>query len=123
MAYSTDLRERVVEYLEEGHTLESTKKVFKVSVSTMRSWRKQLVEMGHLENRPLDRTFKKIDPEKLLAYIEEHPDAYLGEIAEVFSCTGEAVRQALAKLHVTRKKRERSTVSATRKGVQNSWKS
>jgi len=113
MAYSEDLRKRVVEYREEGHTLESTKKVFKVSISTMRSWEKQLAETGSLKNKPLNRSFKKIDPEKLLTYIKEHSDAYLREVAVFFSCTEEAVRQALVRLKITRKKRRRSTANAT----------
>jgi len=29
---------------------------------------------------------KKIIPEKLIEYVEAHPDAYLREIAEVFDC-------------------------------------
>ena len=94
----------MVKYLDEGHTLGSTKKAFKVSIWTMRSWKKQLVETGNQRNKPLNRTFKKIDPEKLLTYIKEHPDSYLRENAEVFSCTDEAVWQALAKQKITRKK-------------------
>ena len=119
MGYSEDFRKRVVEYLTEGNTLENAKKVFNVSISTMRSWKSQLVETGNLKNRPLNRTFKKIDPYKLRTYIEEHPDHYLGEIAEVFMCTGEAVRQALAKLEITRKKRRRSTANVMKKSEKN----
>ena len=119
MAYSEDLRKRVVAYLGEGHTLENTKKVFKVSISTIRSWKKQLDELGHLKNRPLDRPFKKIDPEKLSAYVEEHPDAYLAEMGEVFGCTDEAVRQALVKFNITRKKRRSSTGNVMRRSEWN----
>jgi len=123
MAYSEDLRKRVVEYLEEGHTLENTKKVFKVGITTIRRWKEQLVELGNLKNKPLNRTFKKIDPEKLSTYIDEHPDAYLREIAEVFSCSDEAVRKALGKLKITRKKRRLSTASVTKKSAESSAKS
>jgi len=123
MGYSEDLRQRVVAYLEEGHTLGKTQKVFNVGISSMRRWRKQQAELGHLENKPLKRKHKKIDPEKLNAYIEAHPDAYLREIAEVFSCTEEAVRQALERLKITRKKRRHSTVSATKKDAKSSSKS
>ena len=120
MSYSEDIRRRVLDYLSEGHTQQRAKQVFKVGISTMRSWQKQLSEQGHLKPKPLNRPFKKIDPEKLSAYISENPDAYLREIAEVFSCTEEAVRQALAKLKITRKKRLRSTVSETKKNAESS---
>ena len=120
MAYSEDLRERVLAYLSEGHTQENARKVFKVGRSTMRRWKKQLNEQGHLKNKPLNRSFRKIDPEKLATYIKEQPDAYLREMAEIFNCTLEAVRQALKKLKITRKKRQKSIERETKKSARNS---
>jgi len=120
MAYSEDLRERVLAYLAEGHTQENARKVFKVGRSTMRRWKKQLNEQGHLKNKPLNRSFRKIDPEKLATYIKEQPDAYLREMAEIFNCTLEAVRQALKKLKITRKKRQKSIERETKKSARNS---
>ena len=112
MAYSEDIRKRVVDYLEEGHTQESAKAVFKVGLSAIKRWRKQYSETGNLANKPLSRGHKKIDPVKLSAYVKEHPDAYLREIAEVFVCTEEAVRQALKRLKITRKKKRKYSKSA-----------
>ncbi|WP_418889688.1 hypothetical protein [Romboutsia ilealis] len=40
---------------------------------------------------------KKIYPEKSIKYIEEHPDAYLVEIADKFNCSECAIRKALKK--------------------------
>ena len=56
-------------------------------------------------HRPVN---KKIIPEKLIKYIEDHPDAYLKEIAEVFGCCQYSVLKRLRKLGITRKKRVRS---------------
>jgi len=106
MAYSEDIRKRVIAYLEEGHTQESAKVVFKVGLTAIKRWRKQYRETGNLSNKPLRRGHKKIDPVKLSAYVKEHPDAYLREMAKVFGCTGEAVRRALIRLKITRKKNE-----------------
>jgi hypothetical protein len=43
---------------------------------------------------PLNRKFKKLDPEKLIKYVKEHPDAYEREMAGEFngtmSCIGSA---------------------------------
>ena len=103
-----------------GHTLESAKKVFGVGLTTMKEWKKQYTRTGHLQRKPLNRTFKKIDPEKLSAYVKEHPDAYLREIAKGFGCTEEAVRQALIKLKITRKKRPRYTKREMNKNEKNS---
>jgi len=115
MAYEKRYRERVIEYRQEGNTLEETRDVFKVSISTIRKWEIQLKEKGHLEKKELNRTHKKIDPQKLEQYIEEHPDAYLGEIAKVFNCSDTAVSKALKKLKITRKKKRQPTKSRIRK--------
>jgi transposase len=55
MAYSVDLRERVIAYLQEGHTQEETSIIFKVGTSTIKRWLSLLSETGNLEKRPLDR--------------------------------------------------------------------
>ncbi len=105
MSYSEDYRKRTVEYRKEGHTLEETQNIFKVSISTIRAWEKQLRESGNLKAKTPNRPFKKIDPEKLKAYVEKHPDAYQNEMAKEFNCTPEAIRKALKRLKITRKKR------------------
>ena len=74
MSYSIDLRERVVKYRRAGHTIKETCEVFRVGNYAVSKWVKQYKETGDLSNKPLNRGFKKIDPEKLKAYISEHPD-------------------------------------------------
>lgn len=64
-----DLREAAVAYYKEGHTLIETGKIFKVGKSTVSAWVKKKKETGDLSNKPLNRSFKKIDPEKLKAYV------------------------------------------------------
>lgn len=115
MAYSEDLRKKVIGYLAEGHTQESAKAVFKIGLTTIKRWKKQYEETGSLARKELHRSFRKLDPEKLSAYVKEHPDAYLREIGEAFNCTDDAVRLALMKLNITRKKRPRYTKNATSK--------
>ena len=90
MSYPKKYRERTIEYRQNGHTLEETHRIFKVSQSTIRKWEKQLKETGDLGKKELHRGFRKIDPEKLKAYVAEHPDAYQSEMAK---CLG-AVKAA-----------------------------
>lgn len=111
MSYSKDLRERVVKYRLSGHTIKETCEVFGVGNYAVGKWVKQYKETGDLSNKPLNRGFKKIDPEKLKAYIAEHPDAYQREIAEVFECSAVAVGKAMKRLGITRKKRHCVTVN------------
>ena len=105
MSYTTQYRKRTIEYREEGHTLEETSRVFKVSISTIRDWEKRLKESGSLEKSELNRPQKKVDLQRLEAYVQRHPDAYQTEIAQEFNCSPRAIRKAFKKLHITRKKR------------------
>jgi len=95
-----------MEYLEEGHTWAQAQATFKISTTAINSWRQKYKETGEIKDAPMPpRKPKKLDPEKLKAYMEEHPDAYLKEIGEAFGCSDTAVRKALRRLGMTRKKR------------------
>ena len=118
MSYPTKYRERTIEYRQEGHTLEETKQVFHVSISTIRDWEKQLQEEGHLEKKPVERSFRKIDPEKLRSYVAEHPDAYQREMAKEFQCSESGIRDALNRLKITRKKRQPAIRNRTQRKSQ-----
>jgi len=104
MAYDEKYRKRAEEYRNEGHTLEETTKVFNISISTLRTWETKYKATGEIKNKPLQRPHKKIDPQVLEVYVENHPDAYLIEIAEVFGCGESAVRKALQRQGIARKK-------------------
>jgi len=115
MSYSKRYRERTIEYRQAGHTLEETHRTFKVARSTIQEWEKQLKETGDLEKKELHRSFRKIDPEKLKAYVAEHPDAYQSEMAEAFGCSESGIRDALRRNKLTRKKRRLATKSRINK--------
>ena len=121
MSYSKKYRERTIEYRQAGHTLEETHQVFKVSISTIREWEKQLKETGDLGKKELHRSFRKIDPEKLKAYVAEHPDAYQLEMAEAFGCSESGIRDALRRYKITRKKRRPAIRSRISKKQQRIW--
>ena len=91
--------------------MEAPHQVFKVSKSRIQKWEKQLKETGNLEKKKLHRSFRKIDPEKLKAYVAEHPDAYQSEMAEAFGCSESGIRDALRRHKITRKKRRPATRS------------
>jgi transposase len=107
MSYDKKFRESVLRHVEAGHSQEETRNLFNLGENTIRQWIKLKEETGSLANRPLVRTHKKIDPEKLRADIEEYPDDFNRERAERFRCNESAIRQAMKKLKITRKKNER----------------
>ena len=115
MSYSKKYRERTIEYRQDGHTLKETHQIFKVSIATIRKWEKQWKETGDLGKKELHRGFRKIDPEKLKAYVAEHPDAYQSEMAQVLECSESGIRDALKRYKITRKKRQRDIRSRTSK--------
>ena len=104
MAYDRDLRLRAIKYTEEGHTLAQAAAVFKVNIGTLIGWRKRYRATGDVKMKIRCPVNKKIIPEKLIEYVEAHPDAYLKEIAEVFGCHPSSVLKRLRKLGITRKK-------------------
>ena len=104
MSYEIKYRERVIEYLKEGHTEKETAEVFKVSTFTIWKWKSKLNETGTLEAKKRQGTWRKIEPAKLTKYIKEHPDAYLKEMAKEFGCSDVAVLKALKRLKISRKK-------------------
>ena len=106
MGRSVDLREAAVAYYEKGHKLSETAEIFGVGKSTVSYWVRKKRETGDLNNKPLKRGFKKIDPEKLKTYVAEHPDATQQEMADEFGCCNQAISKALKRCGITRKKDE-----------------
>ena len=67
-----------------------------MAINTIRKWEKQLEleTEEHLRKHTFItfiRSFKKIAPEKLRAFVKKYPDAYLREIAEAFKCDTKSI--------------------------------
>jgi len=104
MSYDIKLRHRAIAYWNDGHTKIETAAVFGVGTTALQTWKSQLKETGDLAPKERKKTWRKIDPEKLKKYNEEHPDAYLEEIAEAFECTDTAIIKAFRRIKISRKK-------------------
>ncbi len=104
MSKSKDLRESAIAYNEAGYTIAETAEVFQVGKCTISEWKKRKKETGNLNNKPLNRTFKKFDPEKLKTYVKNHPDATQQEMADEFGCCNQTISKAYKRLGITRKK-------------------
>ena len=105
MTYSADFREAVLTYRQKGHTIKQTCKTFNIPKKTYHNWANLQQQTGTLQPKKHGPRKRKIDPQKLKQYIEQHPDAYLKEIATHFNCKSSSVHVALAKLKITRKKK------------------
>ncbi|MBQ3564572.1 MAG: hypothetical protein IJA14_00315 [Alphaproteobacteria bacterium] len=102
--YSEDLRVRVVEFLEKGHTQKEAAEVIGVSAKSVWIWNKMHKEGKRLVFEFVPRSPHRINHEKLSTYVKEHPDAYLREIAAHFSVAITTIWNALRRLGVSYKK-------------------
>ncbi|WP_398582639.1 IS630 transposase-related protein [Streptococcus sp. 2022WUSS037] len=104
MTYGIDFRKRVIAYVQSGHTKKETCDLFGIGTDTLYRWETQLKNEGHLNRKPRARSPRKLPHDRLKAYVKEHPDAFLREIAEHFDCSIPSVWAALKKLNITLKK-------------------
>jgi transposase len=71
---------------------------------TYHNWANLQQQTGSLQPKKTPTRKRKIDPQKLRQYVEEHPDTYLKELAEHFNVKTSSMHVALVKLKITRKK-------------------
>ena len=103
-SYSVDLRERVLNYLEKNNNRKAASLLFQVGVATIYRWISRKKEKGNVQPLRRPYAYKKIDDQKLVEYVETHPDQFLSEIAQHFNLTPQAIFYALKRLKITRKK-------------------
>ena len=113
--YSEDLRVKVVEFIKKGHTHREAAEVFGVCMKSICTWKKLDKEGKRLVFEFVPRSPHRINHEKLLAYVKEHPDAYLREIAAHFSVGLTTIWNALHRLGVKYKKTKNLQRSGFRK--------
>lgn len=85
MAYSMDLRERVVAAVQSGLSRRAAARQFMISDSTAIKWVEQLEATGSIEPAPRSKSYRsRLNDlrEWLLAMIAAEPDLTLEEIAE-----------------------------------------
>ncbi len=80
--YSSDLRERVVEFVEAGASRHEAAERFEVSVSSAIRWMQRLVRFGNVAAKPGGGSISPLEAHApwLLKLIAEHPDLTLDEI-------------------------------------------
>lgn len=105
MSYSNDLRKRALKFVGEGGSIKEACLLFEVSRSSFQRWRLKQKNTGSLAPKSRVRVPYKIDNDKLTAFVDNHPDAYLNEIAAHFQVSIPCVSIALKRLRITRKKR------------------
>jgi transposase len=113
MTYSYDLRVKALDYLEKDDNKVEASRIFGVTIRTLFNWVKRKKQGCLACTNKRKRKPYKIDGKKLQAYIENHPDSYLRELAEIFGTSTTAIFKACKKLKITLKKRR----PFTRRGI------
>jgi len=121
MSYSIDLRERVIRFIEEGGSKVDAAHIFGVCRVTIYSWLTKKEKTGTVKDAPPKRGWKKINPQVLIAYINQHPDLTLADYAKHFGASIPSVCLAFKRLKITRKKRPPFTGSEMKKNAQYFW--
>jgi putative transposase len=121
MCYSTDLRKKVIDFIDEKKSVIEASKLFKISRPTIYKWLKMSKTQGNLSDKKPKRPWKKIDPKLLISFVRTHSDLTLREYANHFKTSTVAICYAFKRLKITRKKRVVITEREMRLSVDYLW--
>ena len=103
MAYSTDLRERVLDFINNGGSKAAAKRTFGISRRTIYNWLE--TEDPLTSGKPGPKGPRNIDYDELRQHVADSPDATLAERAKHFGVSKGCISYTFEKLNITRKKR------------------
>ena len=98
MAYSLDLRKKVINYLENGGSPSEASKIFQVGRASIYRW------LERVEPTEVKRRNRKLNWKALEQDIQTNPEARLIDRAKKFGVRPSAISYALKEMKITRKK-------------------
>ena len=104
-SYSSDLRIRVIKYIETGNLQKSASVLFNISKTTVSTWFSEFKKQGKIAPKFRGGRKSKIDNEEFIRYIEENADQTLAQIAKHFSISACAVHKKMKKFNFRYKKK------------------
>jgi putative transposase len=113
-AYALDLRERVVKFIQSGGAKVEAARRFSMARSSVYRYL-AAAQNGTLAPKTSWGHWRKLDPEKLQARVQRHPDATLKELRHVFGVSHHAIWVRLRQLGLTLKKTHK--ISRTQRGA------
>ena len=117
MAYSTDLRKRVLDFIHTGGKKSEASRRFSVNRSTIYRW--LAAEAPFTPEKPGPKHMRCLDEAALKKHVADFPDLTQNERAWHFGVSASSIRYGLRKLGITRKKKH----SAIRSGAPRNVKS
>jgi transposase len=125
-AYSTDLRQRIVDAFDSGMTAEAVAEQYQVSSGTVRRYKRHLQRRRTLEPKKRPGRVKKIQEsqyETLKQFVRDDSNATLQSLCDKFedkygtSVTVSVMCYTLKRIKITRKKRVKLPPSVTKLSV------
>ncbi len=110
MAYSTDGRKRVLDFIHKGGRKAAAEHTFGISRRTIYNW--LAAEDPFASEKPGPKSPRLMDYEALRQHVADFPDSTLAERARHFGVSTNSIFYVLSKLGITRKKRPRLTKSS-----------
>jgi transposase len=102
MAYSHDLKQRVLDFIAAGGGKSEAGRRFSVARSTVFVWLGE--PAGHVPGKPGPRTGHKIDRQQLRQAVQAQPDVLLKELAARFDASVNGISCSLKAMGLSRKK-------------------
>ena len=112
-AFSLDLRERVVKFVQAGGTRAEAARCFQLDERSVYRYL-AATKTNTLAPKTSWGAWRKLDPAQLQAHVKKHPDATLAELATAFGVSHNAVWVRLQQLGCTLKKTHK--ISRTQRG-------
>ena len=100
MPYSLDLRQKVINFIENGGTITEAAHTFGIGRASIYRW----LSRPTLEATKVKSRRRKLDWEELEKDVKENPESKLSDRAKKFGVNPTAIFYALKKMKITRKK-------------------
>lgn len=103
-AYSIDLREKVIQFIQSGKTQIEAAKTFNIHKSTINHWLSRLRKEGSLKARANLGSKPKINIDELIRCITNNPNLRLIDLKKIFEISIVSLHKWLKKLGFVYKK-------------------
>ena len=120
MAYSTDLRKRVLDFIHTGGKKAEAARRFSVDRSTIYRWLRAQNPLA--TKKPGPKHMRCLDEMALKKHVADFPDLTQNERATHFGVSVSSIGYGLRKLGITRKKKHSDTGSDAMNNVQHTGK-
>jgi transposase len=123
MAYSIEFRKEVLESSKRCNDgLRGAARKFRISPTTILSWKRLFEETGSLKIRHVDTKERKINQEEFKRKVEENPDILQRELADSFNVCRKSVWRMLKKFGYKYKKKRLYTEKGTKRSDGNTFR-